>query len=459
MRRADILSGPSFRTAVQAAILLSLVMIVVGVVVFAFVRDALITELEGQISEEVILFQHIYDTSGRAGLIAAVADLERHSLPVVHLTGLFEQSGARLSGNIPLAPDSLGWQRTELNIESIKGGAASIYVNAVHIDDMTMVVGRRLDLVMAASSALLEILLVSGLLATAGILCVGLFGSRSTLTKLQGMETTLARVSEGDLQARLPVSDAEDQIDRIAAQMNVHLDRLLLLVKSTRSTATAIAHDLKTPLSHAHLALQKALERAAKGDAPETEIEDALGELSRLNSIFDTILRLSRIQASRDQTTFAPFDLNALMKDVEEVLEPVADEKGQSLNVTPSPQPVTILGDERMIRQLLVNLVQNCLQHCPADTRITISAGSEDVGGAYLAVTDDGPGLPEGEGERVFEPFVRIDSARSTEGSGLGLALVKAIADRHRALIVLDPMNPGLRITVRFPDFQASTQS
>lgn len=448
MRPADILSGASFRTAAYSTICLLLMMSLMGVFVFAYVRDTLLAELQARISEEAIIFREVYQTGGRNGLIAAVSELEKHSVSTPRLTGLFDLSGAKLAGDIPLAPDVIGWQRTTL---TLKGRSTTAYVNAVRIDDMTMVVGRQLDLVEATEAALIRVLILSGLMMSIGILAIGIWISRTTLRKLQIIGTTLATVSEGDTSARLPVSADNDQIDRISNQINVHLDRLSSLMRSTQSTATAIAHDLKTPLSHAYLALQKSIVTSTQGDNPEDDIHDALDELSRLNSVFDTILRLSRIQASSDRTAFKNFDATKVLTEVGDALEPVAEEKGQTLIVTPPHDAAIIFGDEKMVMQLLVNLAQNAIQHCPAGTHIALTAERDSDGVTILSVSDDGPGMPESYWERVFEPFVRVDSARSTEGSGLGLALVKAIADRHQARIVMADLEPGLRVSVRFP--------
>ena len=112
--------------------------------------------------------------------------------------------------------------------------------------------------------------------------------------------------------------------------------------------------------------------------------------------------------------------------------------------------PVIVRGDEDLLAQALTNLVANAVQHCPAPATVTVGLAMEGAR-ALLTVTDDGPGIPEADRERVRERFVRLDASRSVPGTGLGLSLVAAIAELHRARLMLEDNSPGLKVSILFP--------
>jgi signal transduction histidine kinase len=220
---------------------------------------------------------------------------------------------------------------------------------------------------------------------------------------------------------------------------------------TTRSTAIAIAHDLKTPLSRAHLSLQTAFSRIDDGQDPRDALEKTEAELERLNRIFDTILRISRIETAPQDAEFRSFALPPLLIDLAETFAPMAEEDGQSLKLSLPGTPVSaVFGDERMVRQMIVNLIQNAMRHGTAGNLITIELQQAD-GRCIVDIADHGPGIPQDERARVFEAFYRLDSSRSGGGGGLGLALVKAIAQRHDIAIDLADNAPGLRVRLTFP--------
>ena len=169
--------------------------------------------------------------------------------------------------------------------------------NAAPLGDLTFVVGQRLDQRVQTERAMLRTLAITGFVIVLTMLGSGYFFSRTSLRKLEQMETVLAQVSDGDMATRMAVSPKKDQIDRIALRLNTHLDTLSRLMLSTRATAAAIAHDLRSPLARAYLGLGRALDRVDAGADPRAEIEDTQAELERMTHIFDSFLRLARIEA------------------------------------------------------------------------------------------------------------------------------------------------------------------
>lgn len=450
MDRANVLSGAAFRTAAYAALAVVAALSLTGVTAFSYLRATLDTTLAQQIRADEIMLHDIYDSGGKSGLVQAISEINNPVAQTPRVIGMFDADGTKLAGNIDRLPPLGTSRRMVLTTSDHNARETSYYLNTARFDDVTLVLGQDLSLTDAAERTFIWVLLAAGVVLTAAILAIGYGASRSSLAKLTRLERTLDRVSNGDTDARVPVESRMDQIDRIAARVNTHLERLSSLMISTRTTAASIAHDLRTPLSRAFLSLQDALSRLDKGQDPRMAIEAADDELTALGGIFDAILRIARIETQSGRSDFRTLHLAPLLADMAETFGPVAEERGQTLVMLPSSQDAHILGDERMLRQMLVNLIQNTVAHCPTGTNCTLRLRVADRT-VSLEIADDGPGIPAEDRLRVFEPFYRLDRNRTTKGSGLGLALVKAIAERHGATIVLSDNRPGLKVAIRFP--------
>ncbi len=192
------------------------------------------------------------------------------------------------------------------------------------------------------------------------------------------------------------------------------------------------------------MALDASLPLAQRG-----EIGKALNDLDQVSETFDAILRLSRMQAGMVEITRVPVNLTQLCQDVAEMLGAGAEDAGQELALD-LPEDISIEGDRELLFQALVNLVDNALRYSPSPARVSIGVheASQDV---VLSVTDNGPGIPDRDLARVRERFVRLDQSRNTQGSGLGLSLVDAIAQIHGGELRLKNLERGLRVEMRFP--------
>lgn len=452
MDRGNVLSGAAFKATVYVLFISLSVLAASGTAAYYFVQNTMLTELASQIIEEEILLTEIYNKGGTAALTHTISDLENPVLLSTHLVGLFSDNSLKLAGNVTVAPDFIGWSQVRVESTEEGSGASHFYFKATNFDNLTLVIGRNLDLVMVTKMTLIRAFLGTAFGVATLVLGIGYLLSRQSFRKLETLETTLDRVSQGDTKARVPVSNSNDQIDRISRRVNAHLLRLDHLMLSTRTAVASIAHDLKTPLSRAFLSLQDTVNQLDLHADPRDALERTEAELLRVNAIFDTILRIARIEADASQSNFKTFDLVPMLYDLVETFAPIAEDRGQHLATLPTQNAsCTVVGDERMIRQMVVNLIQNAITHCPPETTITMSARlSPD--GTVLDVTDTGPGIPETARLDVFDPFYRLDRSRTSTGSGLGLALVKAVAERHAATVILADMNPGLRVSISFPN-------
>ena len=326
---------------------------------------------------------------------------------------------------------------------------SNFYIHKDRIGSLTLVVGRSLEAVETQEARMIAAFVGLGGVMSAAFLLLGFAASLQTLSKLDSMATTLDRVSQGEVGARLPISAAQDQIDRVSQAINLHLDRLSVLMQTTRASAAAIAHDLRTPLSRAFLLIDSAQASLDAGGDARDLIDGIEAELRRLNSIFDAIMRISRLETAQADLRLTAVAVAPLLADLAETFAPLAEERGQSLTLLAPPQALSVQGDAAMLAQLLANLIQNAINHCPAGTAIVLGAAPRAKGVA-LWVVDSGPGIPAAERDKVFELFYRLDPNRTGGGNGLGMALVKAIATRLGAQIVLSDENPGLRVEVIF---------
>ncbi len=280
----------------------------------------------------------------------------------------------------------------------------------------------------------------------------GILISRSVARRAEELASTAEAVMAGDISQRARVRSWDDEFDRLAVRMNMMLDRLERLMKASRSTGDAIAHDLRSPLSRMRNRLEA---RLAKPLGPE-ESREALGEtIEQIDKVLDTfnaIMRLSRLDSSAE-AKFVRTDVSALVAEVAEFLEPMAEDAGLGFEIR-TGRPLYVMGDRDMIAQAVSNLIDNAVKYTPAGGAVKVSTHRADDNHVDLVVKDTGPGIPDTERDDVRKRFHRRDAARTLPGSGLGLALVEAVVDIHRgALILLDgdgpPERPGLKAILR----------
>lgn len=448
MRRANVFSGIALRSALAVLLAFAIVLSFAGFAILSTTRAAMDREIQSAITEDVNLLRDANQVGGEGELINFVRDSLATRSDRQFAFGLFKRDGRALAGNISTLPRFSGWGVLD-HVGQSDGSRFLAF--ALTLDDDVVVAAHSLGASDAIARAILTALLVSG-----GAICVAALGigyalNRMVSLKLSVIDQTLAAVSQGSDTARIPVGRTNDQIDHVSEQINSHLDRLSAHVTAMRNTIVAIAHDLKSPLNRAYIALQEAA-NAEPGREPD-KIDRAVGELETLRDIVDTVLRISRIGSSDDSSHFVVFSLRTLIEDLAQTFEPILAARDQSLVVANSlgDPDVQVRGDRQMVTQLVVNLIENANRYAGPGATVTLQVTQRSNGQSVLTVADTGPGIPEDLWEEVFEPFRRVEPERNLPGAGLGLALVQAIATRHRAHIALSDNAPGLCVTVVFP--------
>ena len=295
-----------------------------------------------------------------------------------------------------------------------------------------------------------------GILALAGVVG-GLLIRRALLSEVHRIRQTTCAIVDGDFARRLPARGGSDELDLLAQTVNRMLDQIEQLVHGVRNVSNAIAHDLRTPLAELRARLEEML--VARPDAAATfaQIEAAVADVDRVIEIFNALLRLAEIDTGARRSGFVPVDLVALASDVAEFYEPVAELRGVNLAFESDGAPA-VAGDPLLLAQAISNLIENALKYGVRDNTIAIAARRAD-GVVEIAVSDHGPGIPDGEKEKVTERFYRGDASRGTPGVGLGLSLVAAVARLHGGRLELTDNRPGLRAALILPATAGPTRT
>ena len=391
-----------------------------------------------------------YRSEGAAGLARAIDGRlidESDDEEILLLSGPDRRI---LAGNLETVPvtAAAGPQWVDLEIAREQRISSARALAMALPDGLQLLVGRDVQQRLDAQQLIVEALAwsIAGTVALA--ILGGLLARRALARRLAGISGVAERIVEGDFSRRVAVSGTGDEFDRLGADINAMLDRLQELMAGVRHVSNAIAHDLRTPLARLRGRLEAALAAADSPVAFRGAAEAALAESDRLVATFDALLRIAEIEAGHRRAAFARVELAALVEDVVDLYQPLAEARGLALAATCEPG-AALHGDRALLSQALANLVDNAIKYTLAGGLVSVSArvGPE---GAELAVADTGPGIPEAERGRVTERFHRLESSRGTPGSGLGLSLVVSVARLHGGRLVLADAAPGLvaRLTI-----------
>ncbi|PIR33529.1 MAG: hypothetical protein COV36_02530 [Alphaproteobacteria bacterium CG11_big_fil_rev_8_21_14_0_20_44_7] len=246
-------------------------------------------------------------------------------------------------------------------------------------------------------------------------------------------------MQSGDLSQRIPVRHERDDLSKLAKVLNKMFDRIEESVEGVRQVSDNIAHDLRTPITRLRTKLEKF-------DGTENQKEKLIKEADTIITMFNSLLRIARIESGKEKAKFKKLDLKLLLEDVVEFYEPLAEKKKQKLELSISK--AEIKGDRNLLFQAFANLLDNAIKFTPANGEINISL-RRSADGFTVKIADSGVGIAKQDREKVFNRFYRTESSRNTEGHGLGLSMVKAIIDYHNGKISLKDNKPGLLVSLR----------
>jgi signal transduction histidine kinase len=386
-------------------------------------------------------------------LIATIRDRAVGESEAIYL--LADRDGVKIVGNLSKWPENV---RTDGQWTSVRGVRApngrDIEIGAVAYVapfGTRLLVGRDLRAERNFQAALIE----SGAVALiAAVLLAGVSGfllNRLVMRRIGDIDRTARAIVAGDLSTRIPVRSGGDEFGRLAVTLNAMLERIETLVTELRTVTDSLAHDLRTPLTR----LKTQIQRGNDAELPDAARREALGqaadEADRILASFSAMIDIARAEAGAARDQFTEVDLSAVVRDVFELHQPLAEEMGVSLTFAEQGEgPVKVSGHPQFLAQLVSNLVDNALKH-GASGGVIAMAVRRDHGMAEVEVADRGPGIPEAQRASALRRFGRLDSARTTPGSGLGLSLAATLARMHGGELLLEDNAPGLRVKVRIP--------
>jgi signal transduction histidine kinase len=281
----------------------------------------------------------------------------------------------------------------------------------------------------------------------------GILTARRVLRRIDTINATSAKIMSGNLSERVPLTKRNDEFDVLATSLNAMFDRIEALMLGLKEVTDNVAHDLKTPLTRLRNRAEAALRETQPGEAHRAALETTIAESDRLIKTFNALLMIARTEAGAPASAFADIDLSAVVADVAELYGPVAEERGIVLE-TAIAEGVKLRANRELIGQALVNLVDNALKYFePQEGKPgKIAIGIREAQGRVLIdVSDNGPGIPVEDRDRVVERFVRLEKSRTEPGSGLGLSLVAAVARLHKGSFRIEDNNPGVRAVIDLP--------
>lgn len=451
MRLPRLFRTSSFRLTAAYVALFGVSAIVLFGVIELSTSAYMTSELKAAVDSDLAELHQIYMESGVDGVITEI-DHRLHEDANGPMFYVFESpSGWKLAGNLSsLKPVEGVFKLASAQVpEGLVGHSAYAhgvvlpegYYLAVAIDAYPL--GEMRELIARAFgwSFIATLLLGFG---------GGVLVSRKLLNRVETISQASRDIMAGNLSRRIKLRGVDDEFDHLSASLNLMLDRTQALMEGIQQVSNDIAHDLRTPLTR----LRQRLELSLRTDSAEewrVALSRSIADTDAILETFGALLRIAQIETHIRKQNFHRVNLSEVLQSVAELHQPTCDERTQLFSVDVEPD-LYVLGDRELLAQMFSNLLENAIRHSPQGACIGLTAWSDPVGHG-VTVSDTGPGIPPEEWGKVFRRFYRLETSRSTPGSGLGLSLVAAIAQVHGIQIELGDNRPGLRVRVRFaPD-------
>ena len=431
-------------------------------------------------TDRVLMQQVLDELSGDIKILSAKArsggvnnlkeevDL-RSQVPGRDLYILFDNQGRKIAGNLSQIPPEfyagggvdrgLFYYAGSPNVEDSRRLAVGVRLN---VDGGGFIVARDVEDQRALSVRTRWIALAGfGLLGLLGV-GVGWWISRYVLGRVDRINEASRAIMGGDLSQRVSRTGTGDEFDQLSENLNTMLDRIEQLMHGLREVSDNIAHDLKTPLNRLRVRAEAAL-RDPRGSAAYKEgLEHTIEAADDLIKTFNALLLIARLEAGSFEETLEEVDVAALVRDVVELYEPVAEEHGLLLQAD-ACGPLMISVNKQLVGQAVANLIDNAIKYSRflSESHEDGASGSHDSfiwvrvdslsNRILISVADRGPGISKQDRERVLKRFVRLEKSRTAPGTGLGLSLVAAVARLHRGSVELEDNQPGLKVVLTLP--------
>ncbi|HKV97997.1 MAG TPA: ATP-binding protein [Gammaproteobacteria bacterium] len=467
MNRIRLAHTTVFRLALRYTGFVCLLTVVCFAIIYWVTISQLNTQIDAGLRAESTALTRLYALKGIAGLRETIAALSSTKGLAASDTGdagprqylLTDANFRPLAGSLSYWPKRIATRNEVWATLRLRAPANQLELDAEHHHfgmravalalpgGYHLLVGQSLDELTELRNTILALTVAAVIL----VLIVGMLGGvlvgRGVLRRLQNVTRTADTIMAGDLSQRIPEEHGEDEFDALAAKLNAMLERIEQLMKSTREVTENVAHDLRSPLTRlrgrAEMALMKGNDLGRQKEALQKAIEETDTIVATLNAI----LSIAQIE-SGTRRDWNDVDLTAVCRDAAELYEPLAEEKHLRFT-TDISSAESVQGNRQLIAQAIGNLLDNAIKYTPADGRITLSLATNTTQ-PVITIMDTGPGIPPELREKALQRFVRLDASRSQPGNGLGLSLVKAVAEHHGAMLKMEDNQPGLRVSLIF---------
>ena len=452
MRLPRVVRTVTFKLALTQAALFAASAVVLFAAVYWSMINYATAQLEAAVAAELVVLTEELSTDGLPELIKTLDLRAKERMSEGHGYVLLAPDGRRIAGNLSGVAAKPGWQ----TIVPVRQGAsrgddeahAMLVSGTVLPNGDYLAVGRDTRDIDDIEELISQTFAWAAGVTLALALLGGVLTSFGVLRRIETINATTRKIMEGDLAKRVPKTGTGDEFDRLAANLNEMLDRIQSLMEGLRQVSNGIAHDLRTPLTHLRQRLEEAKGSARSIEAYEAIVDATITDCDAILKIFAALLRIAQIEAGTRRSGFGDVDLSRVFASILEIYGPVAEDAGQSL-AGAIDVGLHVRGDSELLTQMLANLVENAIKHSPAGSTIDLRLERRSPGPRGV-VADDGPGVSAEARDKVFERFFKADRSRSSDGSGLGLSLVRAVADLHGIRIELRDNRPGLRAVLEF---------
>jgi signal transduction histidine kinase len=449
------LRSSTFRLALLYMLLFSTsVLMLLGFIYWSTV-SYISAQTDETIDIEILDLTERYRNAGLSGLTQLLSERLSRRPAGASVYLLTDKDLAPLVGNLdrwPLGADiKNGW--LEFTLENAGGTDTSEHQARARVFRLSggfiLLVGRDIhDLEITKRRIIATLLWGLAIMLVLGGIGSVMMG-RSTLRRIEAINETSREIMSGDLSRRVPSRHTGDDFDVLADNLNNMLNQIESLMESVRRVSDNIAHDLRTPLARLRNRLEELSLDVEQSDNRRATVEQALEEADGLLNTFNALLRIARIESHDTPAGFADIDIAALVGDVVELYEPLAEEKSLRLATSLDVRPV-FKGDRDLLFQALANLLDNAIKYAPPQSEISCRLEAADDG-ARLVLSDKGPGIPASQRDNVFQRFFRLEQSRTTPGNGLGMSLVQAVMQLHHLRLELHDNEPGLKVVIAFP--------
>ncbi|WP_029587611.1 HAMP domain-containing sensor histidine kinase [Bradyrhizobium sp. URHD0069] len=380
----------------------------------------------------------------------------------VQFVGLFRPDGSRTAGNLESLPPGLKLDDSAQSVEVKKSGANGVETRVVRAIGKrlpggdVLVIGRNVDEAIELLKVVGQALALGLIPALVLCLAVGALLSVRAEKRIADVNQRVQRIVAGNLRERLPGQARDDPFSKLAAIVNGMLDEIETLIHAIAGIGNDIAHDLRRPLARVRLILERGRSNAKTLEQLQLITDRAVTGIDQSLAIATALLRLAEIENSRKSAGFGKVALADLVREVGELYDPIAENKGITLHIDLAHAP-TVDGDRDLLMEAVVNLVDNAVKFTPEGGRVDIAllrGNAESI----VRIKDTGSGISEHERDIVLKRFYRSDKLRSAPGFGLGLNLVAAIVKLHGFRLTIYP-GSGCVVEIASPDQRADGEA